>query len=111
VLGNPRVDLRVFLDLVAVPLEEAKVRADRIGRRGDRFRGGVSLHDATEKIQDVNERLLMLRTRLQVERVGRHRSEDYSPSSVFPTVSSRIHSSRSAPMRSSGAGALFETRR
>jgi len=128
VLRETRLDLLVRIDCLTVAVEITQIRTDRIGRGGERLVGAVRLHDAAEQVEDMDESLLALWPGLGVERVhartlslrgsgdaecqpANERVEVvYSPSSVFPTVSSRIQSSRSFPRRSSGTGALFESR-
>jgi hypothetical protein len=62
VFRDPCFDLRARVDLFAVSLEEAKVGADRIPRRGDRLIAGPARGDAAEQVKDMDERRLLLRS-------------------------------------------------
>src|SRR5207245_4421338 len=63
------LDLLVRIDLFAVAAQGVEVRADGLGRGGDRLVGRVGLHDAAEQVEDVDQGRLPLRARLGVERV------------------------------------------
>ena len=72
VLDDLRLELRLRIDILADPLQEAEIGRDRLGRIGDRFVSRRPDRDAAEQIEHVDHRFALFRARFEVEIVDCH---------------------------------------